>query len=709
MKNILSKRILYSIELSAFIMVCLLVAIWYNIKIASSKEQWVNHTDEVMIHVGRMQYAASESSILARNFMLTGEAHSLTLFNDAVDITLKELDYIRILTADNPKEKPLLDSSTRYLIKRIDFSKEVIKTRKEKGAQAAIALVQSGYGTAYIDKANYYIQRIGDNESRLLQTRKDESKKANLILNVTLLITITFVLALLFGMLRKSGKEVLRNKRLIKELTKKDERNRQAEQLAAMGTWNMNMQTKAVTGSDEMYRIWGLDENKKGNFADDFIKRVHPDDQEFIRQKMHELPMQNDVDNYNFRLLINGDIKYISTGITVNRDDNNAITNITGYAQDVTHETVTALKLETANEELKVLFNKIGEVRFSRDTVANCFIHISDTCEQLTGYTIDEFKTDHQLWVTIIHPDDRNVVYSANSMLEQGDQITSQYRINRKDGELRWVENKIIPTMGAQGVLVRIDAVLRDITEKKTADIEREKIMDELLKRNNALEEFTYIVSHNLRKPVANIMGLTQLLEMGDIDADNQHNIIERLHSSVDTLDEIVKDINDILQIKNHISDKKESIYFCELMEKVKNNLSFVNDLEVIDIEENFTQTTNAFTIYNYLYSIFYNIILNSIKYRRPDIKTLIQVKTACINNTLELIFTDNGKGIDLDKNGSKLFGLYRRFDNSVQGKGMGLFMVKTQVEALGGTIDVKSELQEGTRFCIKLPLQKAS
>ena len=64
--------------------------------------------------------------------------------------------------------------------------------------------------------------------------------------------------------------------------------------------------------------------------------------------------------------------------------------------------------------------------------------------------------------------------------------------------------------------------------------------------------------------------------------------------------------------------------------------------------------------------------------------------------------FKDNGKGIDLEKNGEQLFGLYRRFDTSTEGKGMGLYMVKTQVEALGGTIQIKSKLGEGTGFIIR-------
>jgi signal transduction histidine kinase len=95
----------------------------------------------------------------------------------------------------------------------------------------------------------------------------------------------------------------------------------------------------------------------------------------------------------------------------------------------------------------------------------------------------------------------------------------------------------------------------------------------------------------------------------------------------------------------------------------------------------------------------------NSIKFRQPGIAPVITITSKRVQDKIELHFKDNGKGIDLDKHGHHLFGLYKRFDNSMEGKGMGLFMVKTQVEALGGTIKIKSTPGEGTEFVIQLPV----
>jgi signal transduction histidine kinase len=112
-------------------------------------------------------------------------------------------------------------------------------------------------------------------------------------------------------------------------------------------------------------------------------------------------------------------------------------------------------------------------------------------------------------------------------------------------------------------------------------------------------------------------------------------------------------------------------------------------------------------TLKSYMQSIFYNLISNSVKYRQPNLAPVIEIKSRKRQNKIELSFRDNCMGIDLTKNGDQVFGLYKRFHtNEIQGKGIGLFMVKTQVEAIGGTISVHSEVNKGTEFKIEFDLK---
>jgi signal transduction histidine kinase len=126
---------------------------------------------------------------------------------------------------------------------------------------------------------------------------------------------------------------------------------------------------------------------------------------------------------------------------------------------------------------------------------------------------------------------------------------------------------------------------------------------------------------------------------------------------------------------------------------------------EEVTIHCDFEALQSLFTVRGYLYSIFYNITLNSIKYRRAEVAPVIVIKSAVVKDQLLLTFEDNGKGIDMQKNGAHLFSLYKRFDTTTDGKGMGMFMVKTQIEELGGNIYVESQIGVGTKIMISLPL----
>jgi len=138
------------------------------------------------------------------------------------------------------------------------------------------------------------------------------------------------------------------------------------------------------------------------------------------------------------------------------------------------------------------------------------------------------------------------------------------------------------------------------------------------------------------------------------------------------------------------------------LVDAIKTSINNTIVNENVKFNCSFNEVESMFTIRSYLYSIFYNLSSNSIKYRQTGIAPVITITSHKLKNKIELCFKDNGKGIDLVRNGSQLFGLYKRFDTTMEGKGMGLFMVKTQVEALGGTIQIKSKLGEGTEFTIQ-------
>jgi signal transduction histidine kinase len=222
--------------------------------------------------------------------------------------------------------------------------------------------------------------------------------------------------------------------------------------------------------------------------------------------------------------------------------------------------------------------------------------------------------------------------------------------------------------------------------------------------RNKDLEQFAYIISHNLRSPVANITGLSNMiLNNSELDAGDQKKCLEGLALSVKKLDDVIIDLNYILQVRREINEKKEMVKFSEIVNDIKTSINNLIQKEEVNLTIDFSQVNESFTLKSYLNSIFYNLISNSIKYRNPLRKPVITITSQKVNDKTRIMFSDNGLGIDLDTNGNKIFGLYKKFHSHTDGKGMGLFMVKTQVEILGGKISIDSEVDKGTTFTIDL------
>jgi signal transduction histidine kinase len=246
----------------------------------------------------------------------------------------------------------------------------------------------------------------------------------------------------------------------------------------------------------------------------------------------------------------------------------------------------------------------------------------------------------------------------------------------------------------------------RDLAEqvyKRTLDLVDSNT--ELIRQNNQLEQFGYIIAHNLRAPVARILGLTNIINSPDFNMPADQKVIERLQLTSKELDTVIHDLNSILDIKKGINNTLERIDLMHRLEKVKENLrEKIRESNTI-INSDFSAVNVLFAIPAYIESILYNLISNAIKYKSEYRSPLIDLSTHIEEGMVYITVEDNGIGIDLENQKDKLFNLYQRFHSHVEGKGMGLFLVKTQIEAMNGKIEVQSQVNVGTTFKICLPL----
>jgi len=226
----------------------------------------------------------------------------------------------------------------------------------------------------------------------------------------------------------------------------------------------------------------------------------------------------------------------------------------------------------------------------------------------------------------------------------------------------------------------------------------------ELVKQNNQLEQFAFIIAHNLRSPVARILGLANILDTKNIQNPDNQFILEKMVIVAYELESVIKDLNIILDIKKGINQNIEQVKFSEKTKKVMALLENQIQESKAKIEVDFSQIDTIQSVSPYVESILYNLLSNAIKYRNPKKVPIIKVKTEVQADYVVLSVADNGLGIDLETNKGKIFTLYRRFHDHVEGKGLGLYLIKTQIETLGGKVEIASKLGEGTTFYIFFP-----
>jgi len=297
-------------------------------------------------------------------------------------------------------------------------------------------------------------------------------------------------------------------------------------------------------------------------------------------------------------------------------------------------------------------------------------------------------------------------IYSKKALI--GIKSVLNNELKRFDLEYPYHSNGIdkwflLSVSGFEGDRQNAVIIHKDITDRKLIESQLHKTVNELINKNNDLMQFNYIVSHNLRAPIANILGLVSVLNYQNSESETK-KIIEYIGQSIFKMDDLVKDLNEMLAIRSLISSKKEIVNIENVIDSIFHSIEKQrlesNAIINVDIKKD---ATEILTVKSYFESIFYNLLSNAIKYRSPLRQLELSVIIKKENDKFKIKISDNGIGIDLVQNGKDLFGLYKRFNVEQEGKGLGLYMVKNQIEAINGEIKIESELNKGTTFLITI------
>ena len=372
-----------------------------------------------------------------------------------------------------------------------------------------------------------------------------------------------------------------------------------------------------------------------------------------------------------------------------------------GIFQDINTFKVAQIQLNKVNEELNAILDS-STISIIRTDTYGIITYFNEGAETLLGYKSEE----------LLNKETPALFHDKEEIIERGKVLSLEYNkeINGFDvlttiaGEDKVDSRKwsyIKKDGSSLDMQVSITAI-KDENKNSIAFLFIGTDITELTKQNTQLASFTQITSHNLRAPVSNLNSLLDLYDICETTEEKEftfgkfRTVIAHLSETLNILIEAIK-IKETKQSKIEIKTLSFSEKFKKTEEIISEEISRLNAV----ITSNFSAIDAIKYNESYLESIFINLISNSLKYSSPERPPKIEVTTTLNEGKIELKITDNGLGIDLKKHEHKLFGLNQVFHRHKDSKGIGLYIVKNQIESLQGTISCTSEVHKGTTFTV--------
>ena len=365
-----------------------------------------------------------------------------------------------------------------------------------------------------------------------------------------------------------------------------------------------------------------------------------------------------------------------------------------------------------------IFFQKINE--YSEDS--NPFHYQETATMSATGSWFVDFKNKKSYWdpeakKILGYPEDyepslkKSHLYYSKDCLQQaadlflscttiGKSFNTEIKMMTAKGKEIWVRSIGKPIRDTNQHIIGIKGVFQNIDESKKRELTLQKSINIIASQNNRLFNFAHIVSHNLRSHSSNLRLLVQLIESID-DPKEKVELISEVKNIGENLNTTIEHLNEIVTIHTNKKQKRKDLLLKDVLALVTNSIRNIIKSGNATITHDFEELSEVRFIPAYLESIFLNLITNAIKYKHPERDTKIVFKSGYEGKKKYLKISDNGVGIDMERFGDQLFGMYKTFHHNTDAVGIGLFITKNQIESQNGTITAESTLGEGTTFTI--------
>ncbi|MDO6597524.1 PAS domain-containing protein [Oceanihabitans sp. 2_MG-2023] len=329
----------------------------------------------------------------------------------------------------------------------------------------------------------------------------------------------------------------------------------------------------------------------------------------------------------------------------------------------------------------------------------------SKESKNILGFKDHEIGSSAEEWNNRVHPEDK-----AHYFKEFNDHLNginpfyeSEHRIQCKNGTYKWILDKgRIVSVGENGKPKRVIGTHTDITKIKLAEKKTKEALNLATELNNKLRNFAHIVTHNLKQHAGNFENLIEFYNEAET-VNEKDELVKHIETTSNSLTKTIKNLNQVVSVQTNKNKRVEKIFIAQEINNILNNLEFVvlNNNAII----NNNVPENIYINYNPIYfeSIVQNMLTNAIKYKHPERDPVVNIDLNILEKRMELLISDNGIGIDLEKYGNTIFGLYKTFHNNEDSEGVGLYLIKNQIESFGGKITIASKINTGTTFTVTL------
>jgi PAS domain S-box-containing protein len=378
---------------------------------------------------------------------------------------------------------------------------------------------------------------------------------------------------------------------------------------------------------------------------------------------------------------------------------------LVGVVHDLTQEKRVEEELRRSNERFRYALRATSDAIYDWNLADNT-LYWGEGWAELFGYPLVPQPAPLGQWAAAVHPDDQaRVVHGRRQAVASGATSAwqAEYRLRRADGTWASVLDRGYLLRNPQGQVVRMLGALQDTTARQQAAAHQQRLTQQVSQQNADLQQFAYVVSHNLRAPLANALGFVALLPSLDHQAPVFEQSLQHLDTSLRQLDTLLSEVSEILSLRaEHDGFRPEPVAVAAVCQQARYGLQGPLDACGGQLVSTIGPELRLVGSRAHLHSIFHHLFANAIKYRSDARALRIEVTgVQDSQGTITLTVRDNGQGFDQQRAGADIFQLYRRFHTSPDGRGVGLFLVKAHTEAMGGQLRVQSMVDIGTQFTL--------